>query len=451
MNGLLERQINEFLGDGQSVPESFQTLFDAISDTYDRLGTPATNPVTTEPTVMGNLSGLAENVDESNGIEGELRKTISLLTAALESTAAGILIMDEAGHIKGYNKEFASMWRIPNTILESQDDDQTLGFLADQLTDPEIARIDQKKLRERPRAETFRLASLRDGRVFEVYSKPQIIDNRIVGRVWSMRDATERIEANRELTRLLQKLEKTNQEMEKVNQELNDFAYVVSHDLKAPLRGIKVLAGWIASDYADCLDDEGKENLQLLLSRVDRMEELIGGILQYSRIGRFREELVEIDLNELVPGIVDMLAAPAHITVTIQPDLPTIECERTRTTQVFQNLLSNAIKYVDKPNAHIEISCVERPEFWEFRVADNGPGIESKYFTRIFQMFQTLSPRDELESTGVGLALVKKIVEMYGGWVSVESQLHKGATFTFTLPKRLKGTVDAQLQASAAH
>ena len=196
---------------------------------------------------------------------------------------------------------------------------------------------------------------------------------------------------------------------------------------------------------------EGKEHLQLLLSRVDRMENLIGGILQYSRIGRFKEELVEIDLNELVPDVVDMLAPPECITVAIQPNLPTIECERTKTTQVFQNLLSNAIKYMDKPDGHIEISCIEGPEAWEFRVADNGPGIESKYFAKIFQMFQTLSPRDELESTGVGLALVKKIVEMYGGCVSVESELHKGTTFVFTLPKTLKGTGDAQLQASAAH
>ncbi len=449
MNALLKRQINEFLGDLKNVPESLRTLFDAISDTYNHLETKHHHTPESRSASQDDLSSMQQKLDERKQLEEELRQTISLLTAALESTAAGILVLDGNGHIKGYNKEFASMWRIPNSILESQDDDQTLSFVVDQLEDLEASLAQRQELQSSPTFESSDIVSLRDGRVFECYSKPQSIDNHIVGRVWSFRDATERIQADREQTRLLEKVEKANRELEKVNQELNDFAYLVSHDLKAPLRGIKVLAGWIASDYADSLDNEGKENLKLLLSRVDRMEDLIGGILQYSRIGRHREELIEIDLNELVPGIVDMLAPPEHITVTIQENLPIIQCERTKTSQVFQNLLSNAIKYIDKPDGQIVVSCTEQSEFWEFRVSDNGPGIESKHFDKIFQMFQTLSPRDELESTGVGLAVVKKIVEMYGGDVSVESEPHKGTTFVFSLSKISKGTADAQLQTSA--
>jgi PAS domain S-box-containing protein len=220
------------------------------------------------------------------------------------------------------------------------------------------------------------------------------------------------------------------------NQELKDFAYVVSHDLKAPLRGIKTLTNWITTDYADKLDDNGKEQINLLASRVDRMHNLIDGILQYSRIGRTEEEKVQVNLNELVLEIIDMLAPPENITITIENELPTITSEPTRITQVFQNLLSNAVKYMDKPKGQIKVGCVEEDNFWKFNVTDNGPGIEEKHFERIFKIFQTLAPRDKFESTGIGLTVVKKIVELHKGKIWVESKVGEGTTFFFTLPKQ---------------
>ncbi len=238
------------------------------------------------------------------------------------------------------------------------------------------------------------------------------------------------------------------EELEKVNQELKDFAYVVSHDLKAPLRGIKTLADWITTDYVDKLDDDGKEQMHLLTSRVDRMHNLIDGVLQYSRVGRVEEEKVMVNLNERIPEVIDLIAPPEDITVTIENELPTIECEQTRIMQVFQNLLSNAVKYIDKPQGQINIGCIEENGFWKFSVADNGPGIEERHFEKIFQMFQTLSPRDEFESTGVGLTLVKKIVEMYGGRIYIVSEIGKGSTFYFTLPKQEVGLINAQRQAN---
>jgi two-component system sensor kinase FixL len=231
-------------------------------------------------------------------------------------------------------------------------------------------------------------------------------------------------------------LEKAYKELESVNKELNDFAYIVSHDLKAPLRGISTLVNWILTDYADKFDEEGKEQMDLLLSRVERMHNLIDGILQYSRVGRIKEEKTQVSLNELVPDIIDILAPPENIAITIENELPVIECEKTRITQVFQNLLSNAIKYMDKPQGHVRIGCVEEESCWRFSITDNGPGIEDKYFEKIFQMFQTLSTRDENPSSGIGLSTVKKIVEMYGGKVWVESKPGQGSTFLFTLPKQ---------------
>ena len=224
-------------------------------------------------------------------------------------------------------------------------------------------------------------------------------------------------------------------ELESANEELKNFAYVVSHDLKAPLRAISSLADWLSTDYADKFDEEGKEHMRLLINRVRRMDGLIDGILLYSRVGRVKEAIVAVDLNQLLREVIEMLAPPASISVTIENPLPTIMTEPTRIQQVFQNLISNAIKYMDKPEGKIRIACVAEGNHWKFSVTDNGPGIKQQHFDKIFQLFQTLAPRDRVESSGVGLALVKKIVEMYGGHIWVESSVGHGSTFFFTLPR----------------
>jgi two-component system sensor kinase FixL len=171
-------------------------------------------------------------------------------------------------------------------------------------------------------------------------------------------------------------------------------------------------------------------------------------VLQYSRVGRIKEELVKVNLNELIPAVIDMLAPPENITITVENELPTIECEQTRIMQVFQNLLSNAVKYMDKPRGRIKVDCVEEDGFWKFSVADNGPGIKEEHSEKIFKIFQTLAPRDEFESTGVGLTVVKKIVELYDGRIWVESKLGEGSTFFFTLPKQEAGVKDEKLAAN---
>lgn len=224
-------------------------------------------------------------------------------------------------------------------------------------------------------------------------------------------------------------------DLENANRDLKDFAYIVSHDLKAPLRGISTVAGWLTSDYADKFDDEGHELLELLSGRVKRMEMLINGVLEYSRIGRISEKTTDIDLNTLLPEIIDLVVPKGTFDVKIATPLPTIKGEPTRVMQVFQNLLSNAVKFMDKPAGRIRVDCEDAGSFWQFRVSDNGPGIEERHFARIFQIFQTLTPRDEHESTGVGLTIAKRIVELYGGKIWVESKRGEGTTFHFTLPR----------------
>jgi len=253
----------------------------------------------------------------------------------------------------------------------------------------------------------------------------------------------ERKKAEEQQTQLLQKLSE-------INQELQDFAHIVSHDLKAPLRAIRTLADWLSADYQDQLDEQGKENLRLLGSRVDRMQNLIDGVLQYSRVGHTEQGAAPVDLGRIVPEIIENLGAPEHISIRVASGLPTVEADATRITQVFQNLLSNAIKYMDKPEGDIAVGCVEEEGFWKFSVCDNGPGIEEKHFERIFKLFQTLAPRDSNESTGVGLTITKKIVEMYGGRIWVESEVGKGSTFFFTLPRQRREVSDAPVRTDTA-
>ena len=253
------------------------------------------------------------------------------------------------------------------------------------------------------------------------------LNKKTVGNLIVIPDITERKKAAEQKAKLFSKINS-------INKELKEFAYVVSHDLKAPLRAINSLATWLVMDYEDKFDEDGKQQLHLLQARVTRMDSLIDGILQYSRVGRVEEDKVEIDLQKQVPEIIDYLAPPENIKVEIDNELPTIVSEKTRITQVFQNLMSNAIKYMDKPEGTINIGCTKEDEFYKFYVKDNGPGIDEKYFERIFKIFQTLHAKDQYESTGVGLTLIKRIVEMYGGKVWVESEVGNGSTFYFTFP-----------------
>ncbi len=243
-------------------------------------------------------------------------------------------------------------------------------------------------------------------------------------------------ELEERVTERTSQLEIANKDLEDANKELKDFAYVVSHDLKAPLRGISQLAGWISKDYSDALEEQGKEQMKLLINRVNRMDSLIEGILQYSRVGHDREKVALVDINSLVEGVIKAISTPDHIQVTIENNLPAIAGGKTQFEQVFQNLLSNAIKFMDKSNGEVKFGCSDEGANWKFSVADNGPGIEDKYHKKIFQIFQTLRASDEYESTGIGLTVVKKIVESYGGDIWVESGVGRGSTFFFTLPKK---------------
>jgi signal transduction histidine kinase len=228
-------------------------------------------------------------------------------------------------------------------------------------------------------------------------------------------------------------LEKNFSELTKKNQELDQFAYVVSHDLKAPLRGIANIVSWVEEDHEHDTTPEIRHNLSLIKGRTNRLENMINGLLEYARVGRIKRGREEVDLGMLIREVIDLLV-PKNYNIDIGP-MPVLIAEKLHLEQVFSNLISNAVKYNNKKDGKISIRSEEFKEHYRFSVTDNGPGIDPKYFEKIFVIFQTLQERDAFESTGVGLAIVKKVIEDNKGTIKVESEPGKGASFIFTWPK----------------
>jgi signal transduction histidine kinase len=267
-------------------------------------------------------------------------------------------------------------------------------------------------------------------------------------------DIAELKQAQEELRHLKDELElrveRRTAELAAANRELEDFASIVAHDLKAPLRGVATISTWLQTDYANKLDEKGREWLAQMNQRVVRMDRMIEEILEYSRLGRSEKKHEPVALAKLVLLVVQDLAPPPHVRIRVAPGLPVVQGEPVRLRQVFQNLIGNAIKYVNKPEGDIRVDWADVDASWEFSVTDNGPGIEEKHFERIFKMFQTLAPKDRTNSTGVGLALVKRIVEHAGGRVWVKSRVGEGSTFHFTWPKGPQAGTAETLERMAA-
>ena len=225
-------------------------------------------------------------------------------------------------------------------------------------------------------------------------------------------------------------------ELEKTNDELDQFSYVASHDLRAPLRGISNLATWIEEDLGTSVPKKVKEHVALLKGRAARMDKLINGLLELARVGRTRQKPERVDVTELLHETIDLLSAPEASRILIVGAMPTMNAERFALQQVFMNLIQNAIQHAARKDVIVRITAAERPTEYEFAVSDNGVGIAPEHHERVWQIFQTLQARDVVESTGIGLTIVRKQVESNGGRAWIDAQT-PGATVRFTWPKSI--------------
>jgi PAS domain S-box-containing protein len=222
-------------------------------------------------------------------------------------------------------------------------------------------------------------------------------------------------------------------DLRKSNNELNDFAHVVSHDLKSPLRSMNALITWMQEDYSDFLKEVKDNHFEMLIKKVDKMDHLINGILKYASVDKVEKQVNDINLNAIVKDILETIFIPTYIKIDVKRVLPIVKGDKFRLQQLFQNLLSNAIKYTDKEEGLVIIDCTSDGDYWKFSIQDNGIGIDKKYFKKIFKVFQVLEEGEN--STGVGLSIVKKIVDLYKGEIWLESLKNEGTTFYFTLLK----------------
>lgn len=251
------------------------------------------------------------------------------------------------------------------------------------------------------------------------------INGEVIGSIGVHLDITEIKNLEDQKETLLKQLEKS-------NNELHEYAHIVSHDLKSPLRSINALVSWLKEDNKGKFDEASMQNFDHIEATLEKMEGLITDILDYSSVGAESKQEM-FNLNDTVSDLISILFIPEHITITVLNELPHILGDKTKIHQLFQNLISNAIKFIDKEEGIIEIDVQELEHHYQFSVKDNGIGIEEKHFKKVFQIFHSLNKRKD--STGIGLSIVKKIVELHKGEVWLESELNKGTTFYFTLSK----------------
>ncbi|WP_295620097.1 CHASE3 domain-containing protein [Chamaesiphon sp. GL140_3_metabinner_50] len=385
---------------------------------------------------------IRELAQELRNREISLRESRSLVQAILGNIVDGAIVINSHGKIETFNQAATDMfgyteaevvgWDWQRLLSQDDEDTQKLLFyspLALPTLDP-LGKIFQA------------MGQHKNGEFFPIeisLNQIELDDDRIA----IVRDITERqqtaakLQAKAmEMAALNNSLIATNLSLNNSNQELDRFAYITSHDLKAPLRAIASLAEWIEEDLVDCLSPETRSHMQLLRRRVYRMQALLNSLLEYSRVGRTHFPITTVNVEELLQKVIQNLAPPATFAIEIVSPMPTIQTRQQPLEQVFNHLIDNAIRHHPTKMGIIRISALDLGDRYEFAIADDGDGIEPQYQTRIYTIFQTLQARDLQENVGAGLAIVKKIVTAEGGTIKLQSLAGKGAIFRFTWLKQ---------------
>ena len=384
-------------------------------------------------------SKIMRNVTERNEVEAERLQTGTKLRAVLDHAVDGLITIDARGNMESFNPACKRIFGYESEEVIGKNIRMLMpepyhsghdGYLSHYATTGD-ARIIGTAGREV-------VGKRKDGSVFPMdlsVSAFELGDGKHYSGI--IRDITERKAVEAEREKIAAELARYTRALERSNLELDAFAYAASHDLKAPLRVIHNASTWIEEDLAGKLTAEMSENMNLLRSRVLRMDRLLDDLLEYSRIGRETDDrhTEAISGTVLMENIQGLISPPEGFIVDASSTLAGIEVFRMPLQQILINLISNAIKHHDRKTGRIEVSVEDLGADWRFSVEDDGPGIPAQYHEKIFKMFQTLKPRDQVEGSGMGLAMVRKHVDVAGGELKLESAVGQGSTFSFTWPK----------------
>ncbi len=352
----------------------------------------------------------------------ELRAAEAFQRSILETSPAGMLIVSASGRIEYANLSALELFGIAETASR--------GLDAERLISGGVLRLPSSVPADEGRVTRTIVRDDGSERFVEIRINPLDLPSG-PGLVASVVDLSERRRAER-------KLEANVEQLARANRDLDEFAYVASHDLRGPLEGVKSLARWIAEDNRDSLEPQSHEHLEMMQGRVERLERLLDDLLQYSRAGRVPVQVETVEVRECLREVEALLALPGSVTLEVPDALPRLETVRTPLMQVFQNLIGNAVKHHDREAQTVTVGWVENEDHHMFSISDDGPGVPPEYQEQVFGMFETLRPRDQVEGSGMGLAIIKKIVERHGGRVWLEDARPRGARFCFTWPKRMK-------------
>ena len=400
---------------------------------YDASGMPiAAQGVLRDVTNEEEVSAILEEQKEAlKDSQKRLEAVISDLQAQKEKYSSiianmnlGLVEVDNEDLVQLVNKSFCTL----SGYTEKELYGKKLGQLL-HVSDPTIIPEHQKK-RLKGISDTYEVnVQVKGGQKkhWLISGAPRYNEKgQVIGSIGIHLDITEQYELSEQKEQLLKDLESS-------NEGLQEYAHIVSHDLKSPLRSISALASWLEEDFGDKLGPAGLSQLNLMQDKIASMDQLITGILRYSSIGSEKARFEICPTLELIQQLKATIYWPEQIALRFNGIMPSINADKTQLQQLFQNLLSNAISHMDKPKGQIEIGYNDLGDLHEFSVKDNGIGIPKAYQEKIFEIFETLESGKG--SSGIGLSIVKKIVQLHGGTIWVKSEYGAGATFYFTIKK----------------
>lgn len=390
------------------------------------------------------MIGIVQNITKRKNNTRKLKYSSTLLSASLEASDNGIVIVDIRGVIRHFNKRAVEIWNIPETMIGGSND-SIIQHVANQLKNPEAYLTTREEIKQNPENTYEDELETIDGRVIKRLSNPYYIDGKIQGLSWTFTDVTDlkRQEGHiqdliNEIKRQNDQLSKFNKELVKSNHDLEQFAYIASHDLQEPLRMIGNFIQLIDEEYGDKLGQDGKFYIEYAVESAKRLSRKLDELLDYSLVGSKSVDIEIINLKDVVSEVLRYDDLSAIITShNAEVQLHNIGYElkvgKKDLCIIFYHLISNAIKYNDKEKPIITISAQQKDTSIEIYVQDNGIGIEKANHDKIFNIFKRLHRKEEYEGTGIGLALVKKIIEKNNGKIWLESKEGEGTTFIFNI------------------